>query len=163
MTRNKSRPLAIVAAAMLWAGFLQAQESVNTSGGDATGSGGSVAYSIGQLVFSTYNGTTGSEAQGVQHAYEVFTLDIKDVISNLSISILPNPTTDQLTINIDNYQDEKLVYEMYDVNGKLITKNQIISKETHIYLDQMPSATYFFYVLNKDNKKSHSYKIIKNN
>jgi len=31
-------------------GLAQAQESINTSGGDATGSGGTVAYSIGHMI-----------------------------------------------------------------------------------------------------------------
>jgi len=50
MTKNKSRPILLLATGLLWAGLAQAQESVNASGGDATGSGGIVAYSIGQAV-----------------------------------------------------------------------------------------------------------------
>ena len=36
MTKNKSIPIALLAAGLLWAGFAQAQESTNASGGDAT-------------------------------------------------------------------------------------------------------------------------------
>ena len=43
MTKNKSRPTLLLAAGLLWASFAQAQESANASGGDATGSGGTVA------------------------------------------------------------------------------------------------------------------------
>ena len=41
---------------------------LSASGGDATGSGGSVAYSVGQIVYTTPTGTTGSVAQGVEQA-----------------------------------------------------------------------------------------------
>ena len=49
---------------------IHAQESVNASGGDALGSGGSSSYSIGQVFYSNYTGASGSEAQGVQQADE---------------------------------------------------------------------------------------------
>jgi hypothetical protein len=78
MTKNKSRPIVLLAAGLFWAGLAQAQESANVSGGDATGSGGTVAYSVGQVVYTTNTGSTGSVAQGVQHAFEIFTVGIKE-------------------------------------------------------------------------------------
>lgn len=57
MTRNKSRPIFLLAAGLLWAGLAKAQESTNASGGDATGSGGTVAYSVGEIVYTTNAGS----------------------------------------------------------------------------------------------------------
>ena len=48
-----------------------AQESINASGGNASGSGGSASYSVGQLVYQTYYGTNGYESKGVQQPYEI--------------------------------------------------------------------------------------------
>lgn len=49
---------------------INAQETVLSSGGNATG-GGSVSYSVGQIVYNAYPGTNdNSEAQGVQQPYE---------------------------------------------------------------------------------------------
>lgn len=47
------------------------QQSVHTAGGDAQGPGGSVAFSLGQIVYSNYSGAQGMEAQGVQQRYEM--------------------------------------------------------------------------------------------
>lgn len=44
---------------------LHAQESVNTTGGNASGSGGSASYSVGQVVYTSNTETSGSVAQGV--------------------------------------------------------------------------------------------------
>jgi hypothetical protein len=58
---------------LLLLGFVltaQAQQATTAAGGNATGSGGSVAYSVGQIVYTTHTGTTGSVAQGVQQTYE---------------------------------------------------------------------------------------------
>jgi hypothetical protein len=51
--------------------FLNAQESVNTASGNASGSGGSVSYSVGEIVYTTNAGDNGAVAQGVQQAYEI--------------------------------------------------------------------------------------------
>ena len=50
---------------------LQAQESVNATGGNAQGSGGSVSYSVGQLFYLIITGETGSVSEGVQQPYEI--------------------------------------------------------------------------------------------
>ena len=39
-----------------------AHQVLSAKGGDATGTGGSVAYSVGQIVYTTSTGTTGSVA-----------------------------------------------------------------------------------------------------
>uniref|UniRef100_UPI0040470E62 Ig-like domain-containing protein n=2 Tax=Algoriphagus sp. TaxID=1872435 RepID=UPI0040470E62 len=48
-----------------------AQKSTHSAGGDGESSTGSVAFSIGQVVYSTYNSGTGTENQGVQQRYEL--------------------------------------------------------------------------------------------
>ena len=60
--------LKICAVLLLGLGLtgLQAQESVNATGGDASGSGGSVSYSVGQITYQTHTGINGSVAEGVQ-------------------------------------------------------------------------------------------------
>jgi hypothetical protein len=109
MTKNKSRPLALLMLAtwLIWAGLAQAQESVNASGGDATGTSGTVAYSVGQVVYTSNTGSTGSVAQGVQQSYEIFMVGIKETELNISLSVFPNPTSDNLTLQISNYNHEK--------------------------------------------------------
>jgi gliding motility-associated-like protein len=51
--------------------FAFGQESANTAGGDIAGAGGSVAFSIGQVVYTTHSEVSGIKAQGVQHRYEI--------------------------------------------------------------------------------------------
>lgn len=147
---------------MLWAGIAQAQESANSSGGDATGSGGNVAYSIGQVVYTTNTGSNGSEAQGVQHAYEIFTVDINETALNISPTAFPNPTTENLTLQISNYENEKLLFQLFDIQGKQLSNGQVTAQPTLIDMNGFPSATYFINVLNQENKQVQSFKVIKN-
>lgn len=162
MTKNKSRPILLLASGLLWASLAQAQESANASGGDATGSGGTIAYSIGQVVYTTYTGSSGSVGQGVQHAYEIFTVDIEETTLSISLIAFPNPTADNLTLQISDFNKEKLTYQFYDIGGKLLSNGQVTGQQTEINTSSLPPATYFINVLNQEDKKVQSFKIIKN-
>jgi hypothetical protein len=168
MTKNtslpfgiKSRPFALIAAGMLWASLAQAQESANASGGEATGTGGTVAYSIGQIIYTTATGTNGSLAQGVQQPYEISNVGIKETALNISLTAYPNPTTDNLTLQISDYNNEKLSYQLFDIQGKQLINGQIVAQQTQINMQSLPIATYFVNVVNQENKNVQSFKIIK--
>jgi hypothetical protein len=83
---------------------VMAQESVNATGGDATGSGGSASYSVGQLVYTTNSGTDGSVAQGVQQAFEISVVLGIEEANEIKLSAYPNPTTNYLTLNIAEFE-----------------------------------------------------------
>ena len=51
-------------------GSSYAQQSVNTTGGNASGSGGSVSYSLGQVVYTYHSSPSGQMNQGVQQVFE---------------------------------------------------------------------------------------------
>lgn len=157
----KSRSIALLAAGLLWAGFANAQESVNTAGSDASGSGGTVAYSVGQVVYTTNTDNSGSVAQGVQHAYEIFTLGIKEAEPNISLSAFPNPTIDELTLKISDYNNEKLSYQLYNMQGKMLNNGQIVAEQTQINMNGLSRATYVVQVINQENQKVQTFKIIK--
>jgi opacity protein-like surface antigen len=162
MIKKKSRPILLLVTGTLWACLAQAQESANASGGDATGSGGTIAYSIGQVVYTTYTGSSGSVAQGVQQAYEIFTVDIEETTLSISLIAFPNPTADNLTLQISDFNKENLTYQFYDIGGKLLSNGQVTGQQTEINTSSLPPATYFINVLNQEDKKVQSFKIIKN-
>jgi hypothetical protein len=162
MTKNKSRTILYLTAGLLWANFVQAQESANASGGDATGSGGTSAYSIGQLVYTTNTGSSGSLAQGVQHAYQIFPVGNVETTLNISLTAFPNPTMGNLILDISDLSNEKLVYQLYDLQGKQLINGQVKTTQTELNTSSLPPATYFINVLNQENKKVQTFQIIKN-
>jgi hypothetical protein len=160
--KNKYKSLLFFAMGLFWAENVNAQESTNSSGGNDSGSGGTVSYSIGQLVYTTNSNTDGSIAQGVQQAYEIFTIGIAESSWNIQLDVFPNPTNDNLTLLIDNFKIEMLSYHLLDQQGKIISKAPLIVSETQINLSHLMSATYFVDIIDNNNKKVQSFKIIKN-
>ena len=134
---------------------------LSASGGDASGSGGTVAYSVGQIVYSTNTGTSGSVAQGVEQAYEISSVGIKETALNISLSIFPNPTSDYLTLKVEDYNNEALSYSLLDEQGKLVLNEQITNQVTQVAMSNLARGAYFINVL-QENKKIQTFKIIKN-
>jgi hypothetical protein len=140
----------------------QAQQAITTTGGNASGSGGSVSYSVGQMVYKTTNGSLGTVAQGVQQPYEIsIVLGIEDNSVNLKLTAYPNPTNNSLTLNAGNAELSTLNFELYDISGKLIESRKIISSSETIAMENLPTATYFLKV-NNNNNEVKIFKIIKN-
>ena len=134
---------------------------LSASGGDASGSGGTVAYSVGQIVYTTSTGTTGSVAQGVEQAYEISSVGIKETALNISLSVFPNPTSDYLTLKVEDYNNEALSYSLLDEQGKLVLNEQITNQDTQVAMSTLARGAYFINVL-QENKKIQTFKIIKN-
>lgn len=159
------RKLKLSAALLLGFGLtgLQAQTSVNAIGGDATGSGGSVSYSVGQVVYTTNNGTNGSVVEGVQQPYEILVVtaikEAKDI--NLSVSAYPNPTTDYLTLEVKEFEHANLSFQLYNITGKLLQSKKITGNQTSIVMSNLAPAMYFVKVI-QDNKEVKTFKVIKN-
>ena len=144
---------------------LQAQETVSATGGEATGSGGSASYSIGQVVYTTHTGTNGNySAQGVQQPFEISVVTVIPEAENISISIsiYPNPASDFLTLTIiGDIVKTQFIASLYDINGKLQKSKNITADKTKITINNLTPGTYFLKVT--DNKKViKSFKIIKN-
>ncbi|MBX2927427.1 MAG: T9SS type A sorting domain-containing protein [Saprospiraceae bacterium] len=140
---------------------LQAQQAVGAGGGDAAGSGGSVAFTVGQAVYTPVSGATGSVLQGVQQPYEIFVVGTQEPGLDISLAVFPNPTSDNITLQVKDFKGEKLEYQLFDVQGKRIESKKITTDEMPLSLQHLPSATYFLCVMHR-NKPLQTFKIIKN-
>ena len=159
MKQKKIIPLLFVLIGSL---HLYAQEAVATSGSNATGSSGSVSYTVGQVAYTTPTGSTGSVAQGVQQPFEIFTLTGTE-FTNITVNAVayPNPTHRTLTIAITNYSLESIKYQLIDIMGKAIMENNINEPETLLNMDSLPTATYLLKLVD-NNREIKTFKIIKN-
>lgn len=140
---------------------LQAQQAILSSGGNATSGSGSVSCSIGQIAYTTYTGSNGSVAQGVQQAFEISTvLGIEDNQLGISFITFPNPTSDKLTLKISNLNQNNMEYALFDIQGRLLIQQKIQQENTTISTESLAPATYFLKVA-AENNVIKIFKIIK--
>ena len=130
---------------------------LSASGGDATGSGGSVAYSVGQIVYTTSTGTTGSVAQGVEQAYEIYSVGIKETTLNISLSVFPNPTNGDFTITGLELVGTVSSLTLTDMNGKVV--KVLDTKATKFSMASIKPGVYFLNIISGN--KQEVLKIVK--
>lgn len=164
-TNIKHKRLKLSALILLSFGLtgLQAQNSVNATSGNASGSAGSASYSVGQVTYQTHTGTNGSVTEGIHQPYEISAVtgieEAKGI--TLSLTAYPNPVTNYLTLSIDEFDISNLLFQLYDMNGKLLQSEKITGNQTSIVMRNLVPANYFIKVF-QGNKEIKTFKIIKN-
>ncbi|MFZ4725899.1 MAG: T9SS type A sorting domain-containing protein [Paludibacter sp.] len=157
-------------AALLTATFglstLMAQQTVPTSGGNASSADGTVSYTVGQLVSTTVTGISGTVAQGVQQAYEISTVTGMELMGiDLQYAVYPNPTTDFLVLKVkENAYMGTCDFQLIDMNGRLMATKQIKAGETIIPMNEYSRGAYLLKITNTKStvsKEIKSFKIIK--
>lgn len=140
-----------------------AQENTDALGGMAYGAGGSVSYSIGEVDYINATGPGGSITEGVQQPYEIIVISgIEDKDINLSFAIFPNPTADFVVLSVQNANTAYMTYGIYDIEGKLIEKQDVNDSRTTIAMRDLANGIYFIKVLRKSSEVK-LFKVIKNN
>jgi opacity protein-like surface antigen len=137
------------------------QSNTVASGGNGTGTGGTVSYSIGQIDYISATGSNGSTNQGVQQPIEFFqTSSIGEIGNEIQLTLGPNPTFDNITLFYEDSKKINLQYELFDINGKLIISSTPLKNKNVIELRELQTGNYFLKV-SLENNEIKSFKIIK--
>jgi hypothetical protein len=142
--------------------FSYAQESISASGGNASGIGGNASYSYGQILYTTEEGSNGTVANGVQHAYEISVLTAYETVEGISLNCYayPNPTSDVLWLKIESETFQNFNFGLYGNTGLILLNASITQTETSIDMNTFTSGIYFLKVY-KQNNILKVFKIIK--
>jgi hypothetical protein len=140
---------------------LLAQQSTNTSGSEASGSGGTASFTVGQIDYITAIGSGGTITQGIQQPYEIFVVTGIEVTDINLTSVYPNPASDFIVLKVENAISENFTFQLYTIQGKILLSKKIENSQTSISMAALANAIYFIKVLN-NNKEVKTFKIIKN-
>jgi hypothetical protein len=146
----------------LFAVNISAQNAIITSGGNASGAGGSLSYTIGQIFYKVNVGTNGSISQGVQQPYEISVVTSIKGTENiqLGLAVYPNPVRDNLTLRFTGDVPLQCVAYMYDINGSLLLTKKIEGNVTSVSMEAFLPGSYFLKVIQGSNEVK-TFKIIK--
>ncbi|MEM7085511.1 MAG: T9SS type A sorting domain-containing protein [Bacteroidota bacterium] len=160
----KHKKSIILFALFLFWGLAGAHGQNNTlaSGGEATGSGGTLSYSVGQVDYIQAEGSGGTASQGVQQPFEIFVLGVDEHPEiQLDITVFPNPTVSNVTLHIGNFTGNDLSYQLYDIHGRLLSGQSLRTNSTRIPMEDLASAVYLLQVIDTSSPIK-TFKIIKN-
>jgi hypothetical protein len=154
--------LYLVSVFFLFSFNISAQQTLDTSGGEASGSGGTLSYSIGQLLYNAFSDSNNTETQGVQQPFEISVISdtkiIKDI--NLKYKVFPNPAHTILFLELENELPDAF-FQLFDITGNLIKTHHVSAGINQINAQELVPAIYIL-KLSSGNKLLKSFKIIKN-
>ena len=137
------------------------QQGILSASGEATGTGGTVSWSAGQVAYSAWINTSGSVNEGVQQPYEIyFARGIQEAGTAPECTVYPNPTTGKVTLKFTDPPVKNFQYSIYNIEGIRLFTAVVDAKEVAVKMDNLQPATYFL-VLHKNDLPVRTYKIIK--
>jgi len=141
---------------------VQAQNTIPATGGNASGSGGTVSYTIGQITYQTLTGTTGTVAEGVQQPFEISVVTAIENTEGIKLEyrVYPNPTSGLVKLIITPFEKDNYRYRLFNINGILLQDQMLEGEETDISLQAYSYSMYFLKVI-RNNQEIKVFKIIK--
>lgn len=136
----------------------KSQEVISTSGDYFEFSGGSVSWTICEVMTETFTDGTTILTQGFQQSkLSVSTVEELQDLS-FSIQLYPNPTKEIVHLTIEDFTNTS--FQLFDFQGKLLHEANIMSKETELRMSDYSNAAYFLKLI-KDNTIIGTYRILK--
>ncbi|HRH68647.1 MAG TPA: T9SS type A sorting domain-containing protein [Flavobacteriales bacterium] len=125
-----------------------AQRTVVPAGGDASGNGGTMSWTLGQVDYIANGSASGTVAQGVQQPTEFLVLATAEQNPmTRSVHVMPNPTSDGITVQLSTTPERAATYRMLDLTGQEVATGPFIAASAYIPLAGLASSTYVIHVL----------------
>ena len=155
--------------AFLCYNIAKAQQQVIATGGDYNSiPSGSLCWTLGESVIETYS----SNGQILTQGFQQVNLTVNDFFVSkelqTEISVFPNPASDYVSLKIGNLSEikesaktEGILYELTDMNGKILKTEKLIIGNQQIYLNNLAAGTYFLSIIGNSNLTLKTFKIVK--
>jgi len=141
-------------------GQIYAQQTIAASGGNASGSGGNISYTIGQIFYLS-KGNNNEVSEGVQQSYEISALGTPEsgIVEN-NISLYPNPVKDVLFVDFNQESFGNSSYQLFNSQGQMIRQGTLNQKKNELDFRLLPQSLYVIKII-QENQNVKSFKIIK--
>ncbi len=134
-------------------------QTISPAGGNGSNNNMSLDWSLGQTAVSTLFSDQAILTQGLLQE-DILITHVGPLSDKLpEISIYPNPTAGDLIIVISD--NMPLIYNLTDLNGRLLLKGQCLDIENSLDLKDLPSGEYILNISDNINHYANSYKITK--
>ena len=137
------------------------QNDVIASGGGHAVTGNiDMEFTIGEPVIETFEETNLTLTQGFHQPSLVLTsIEEPDMLTN--ISIFPNPVSDELSIEIPADYSSKILYHLFDINGKLLQSGEFYSGSNKLEMHSYATASYVLQISDTSTGRQIQTKIMK--
>ena len=162
---NALKSAFVLIALLLISGSQYSQSSVLSSGGDFKSSKASFSYSVGQIL-TTQDLSNSTSLFGekiiLSHGVQQVFLQTCDKSTKVEIIATPNPSNGIVTLNLINWDEKEIQYNVFDASGKIVLSSSISNDQTKLDLSFLSSGIYII-SLGYHCGSINSFKILINN
>lgn len=134
---------------------------IGSAGVFSTSAGGSMSWTIGEVMMETYSSGNNFLTQGFHQPDTSFVISVSNPTLQ-NISIFPNPVVDNLVIDLSHVSGS-YVLEIFDMYGQIIRKEFIPTDQKQLFLSfrEFANGMYLLNIINREFHSRISYKINK--
>ncbi|MDB0068883.1 T9SS type A sorting domain-containing protein [Flavobacteriaceae bacterium] len=162
---NALKSAFVLIALLLTSGSQYSQSSVLSSGGDFKSSKASFSYSVGQIL-TTQDLSNSTSLFGekiiLSHGVQQVFLQTCNKSTKVEIIATPNPSNGIVTLNLINWDEKEIQYNVFDTLGKTVLSSSISDDQTKLDLSFLSSGIYII-SLGYHCGSINSFKILINN
>ena len=128
----------------------QTQQVITTAGGNGQGTNTQIEWTLGETVVTSFRKADTLLTQGFHQPLLTVTAIKTSDSPDILIQVYPNPAHDQLQIQLGCVEIKDYRYVLYDINGKVLRQQILLSDITSINMDNYLPGIYLLKVLKKD-------------
>lgn len=83
-----------------------------------------------------------------QGSVVVYAMDVDDPVQDMNITVFPNPTSDHITVSINDISTARWRFELINMEGKSLLHRDIENQSFQIDFTCYRSGTYFIKISN---------------
>ncbi len=141
-------------------------KAITSAGASNASSNTKVSYTVGEIsVKGLSNGNINLGQGFTSSAVQSTTVTaIQEPIKELlQVKLYPNPASDLLFLDIENCKDSNIQISIYDISGKLISKETYVAQNNHIGINTQhwQTGSYLLQLSNSAGLTLGSYNILK--
>jgi len=133
---------------------------VSSSGDSFHNTSYQLDWSIGECVTTTHSAGNFEITQGFHQNSYVVTA-IKNLQTDINISVYPNPITDLLSLKVESSEVESMQFTVTNFSGKILLTKNFTENIEQINFSNHTTGTYFISIM-ENHQLIKSFKIIKN-
>jgi hypothetical protein len=117
------------------------QQALVPAGGESSGTGGTVSWTVGQVDYEATLAAGGSVQRGVQQPYEWLVTSAPEA-QQPSVIVWPNPAVDAVQVSWEAPLPAPAHYALYSASGALVQQGAVAGTTVTVPLAAQASGTY---------------------
>jgi len=151
----------LIALLMLIAAEVSAQQVISSAGTHASGTNVQLSWTLGEIMISTFAGSTVILTQGLHQGKLTVTAIEPIVMSGVTLNVFPNPVNNKLNIGFSDFIEDKYSFSITDVNSRLIFVGNATENPQSIEMNSVTPGIYLLKVEAPSEKCWQIFKIVK--